>query len=398
MSARLLYLIMTPLLGWLVLLGWSQAAKEAEILALRGEVAVPRRRVAGPKLDWADRAVFAALARVPPHDLRRYRLVTPATVLAWHRTPQLVPKGPRGVSAVSRHDHLPVCSSTSSSGKRPTTQTQDRKSMVRTTAPALRRGLDILELFLEHNNGLRVPEITQKLGIPRASVHELVGALVERGYLQSASESPSRFTLGVRAFQLGGAYERELDLTTLGATSARKIAAECGETVQIAIRDGRHVVYLVKVDSTHSIRMVSDVGSRLPAHCTAGGKMLLCVLPAEELGALFPDNAALPPMTSRSIDTRQRLFAELQTTRDRGWAEENSESNEDVACVAAPIYDRSGTCVAAMSISVPTMRWDESKKAHYVELLVKGARELSTNLGSFFRPGFGPLDTAHRRV
>lgn len=252
----------------------------------------------------------------------------------------------------------------------------------RITAPALRRGLDILELFLEHNDGLRVPEITERLGIPRASVHELVGTLAERGYLQAVSEPPSRFALGVRAFQLGGAYERELDLATLGRESARRIAAECGETVQIVVRDGRYVVYIVKVDSTHSIRLVSDVGSRLPSYCTAGGKALLAALPAEEIDVLFPDDEALKPMTANSISTRERLFAELDLTRKRGWSEEYSESNVNVACVSAPVYDRSGKCVAAMSISIPTLRLDDGKKADYIDLVVKGAAELSTNLGS----------------
>lgn len=253
--------------------------------------------------------------------------------------------------------------------------------MVRMTAPALRRGLDILELFMDSNTGLRVPEIAEKLDLPRASVHELVGALVERGYLQPDPQSPRHFGLGVKTFQLGGAYERGLDLATIGRETARAIAAECGETVQIVIPDGRYIVYLVKVDSTHAIRMVSDVGSRLPAHCTAAGKATLSALSSEQLDDLFPDDAALPPMTLRSIRTKSRLLEELATARKQGWAEEDRESNDDVACVAAPVYDQSGACVAAMSIAVPTMRWNKSRKAEYIALVVKGAGELSSRLG-----------------
>ena len=84
-SLRLVYLIFDRLLDWLTLLGRTSSAKDVELLVLRHEVAVLRRTNPRPRLDWADRAVFAALIRPLPTSLRGYRLVTPATVLRWHR-------------------------------------------------------------------------------------------------------------------------------------------------------------------------------------------------------------------------------------------------------------------------------------------------------------------------
>lgn len=246
--------------------------------------------------------------------------------------------------------------------------------------PAVSRALDILELFLDRP-ALSAPQITEKLDLPRTTVHELVTTLADRGYLEAVAGAPTRFRLGMRLFQLGSQFADRLDLVREAQEAAGKVAVSCDETVHVAVLDGTNVVYIAKVDSTHPVRMVSAVGRRLPAHCTGVGKMLLSGLSEEAFDARYPRSQNLMAMTPRSIVSRAKLHAHLAEIRATGLSYDDCESNEAVRCVAAGVYDHTGRMVAAMSISAPTIRWNEDNAARWAELIAEGAQELSQRLG-----------------
>jgi IclR family transcriptional regulator, KDG regulon repressor len=247
--------------------------------------------------------------------------------------------------------------------------------------PALVRGLDVLEFVRAADPPPSAAQLTRGLGLPRTSVHELIQTLVARGYLDELPGAPRRYRLGVRLFELGNVYAAGLDLAREGHAAAERVAAECQETVQVAIRDGTEVIYVAKVDSTHPVRMVSYPGARLPAHLTALGKMLLSAVPDDQLAALYPDGHELPGMTPQSIRSPDRLRQVLADIRRDGLSWDECESNPAVNCVAAPVYDHDQTMVAALSISVPTMRWSAAHAARYAELVRRGAADLSARLG-----------------
>ncbi len=247
--------------------------------------------------------------------------------------------------------------------------------------PAVARAADILDLFLTDAETLSMPEIIAALGLPRATVHDLVSTLVGRDLLAPVPDQPHRYRLGLRLFQLGSTYAERLDLPRESADVAREVAARCGETVHVAVLEGSDVVYIAKVDSTHPVRMVSAVARRLPAHCTAVGKMLVSGLPDAEFASRFPPGTALPAMTEHSITSTDALAAAVKEIRDQDLAHEHCESNESVVCVAAPVRDRTRTMVAAMSISVPTVRWTGELEQRWAEMVTEGATRLSGLLG-----------------
>lgn len=268
--------------------------------------------------------------------------------------------------------------------------TKFRMVPVERLTPAVLRASDILELFLDDPGPLAVPTIVERTGLPRTSVHELVATLVARGYL--ARTSDGRLRLGMRLFQLGSVYRDQLDLAREGHDVARGIAGRCDETVNVAVLDGTEVIYVATVDSTHSVRMVSPVGRRLPAHCTAVGKALLGELPDEVFQARYPREQQLQAVTPQTITSVPALRRELDVVRDRGLATEHREVNDAVACVAAPVRDDTGSVVAALGIAAPTLRWSPSREAELARLVAEGARTLSARLG--YRDAEGRRPTA----
>ncbi|GAA1163919.1 IclR family transcriptional regulator [Streptomyces hebeiensis] len=246
--------------------------------------------------------------------------------------------------------------------------------------PAVTRALDILELFLEGDGTLTAPEVIRRLQLPRTTVHELLTTLAARSYLAPVPAQPGRYRLGVRAYQLGSRYAEQLDLAAEGRQVAREIAQTCDETVHVAILEDTDVIYIAKVDSTHAVRMVSAAGRRLPAHCTSVGKMLLASLPEAELEARVAEHDFVA-MTPASVTDPVALRAELARIRERGIAVEHRESNPDVSCVAAPVRDSAGRVVAALSISVPMIRWSDEREEELARLAAKGAGALSVRLG-----------------
>lgn len=246
--------------------------------------------------------------------------------------------------------------------------------------PAVNRALDVLELFLDRTE-MSAREVIERLDLPRTTVHELLVTLEARGYLVAVPGQPVRYRLGMPLFQLGAAFAGRLDLVREAQGVAREVAAACDEAVHVAVLDGADVVYLVKVDSTHPVRMVSGVGLRLPAHCTAVGKMMLSDLDRAGLDAVL-GRGALRGMTPASITDPDRLRAHLDRVRAEGLAVDIGESDDAMRCVAAAVRDHSGAVIAAMSLSAPIIRWTPHAQEKWPGLVRDGAAALSARMGA----------------
>lgn len=260
--------------------------------------------------------------------------------------------------------------------------------------PALDRGLRILDLLAQHRDPMRVSEISSALDIPRSATYELIHTLLQHQAVQQHENGD--IGLGPKLLMLGMVYGQSVDFSRVAQEIAHEVMMECEETVQVGVLEGRHVLYVAKADSRRLVRLVSTVGARLPAHCTALGKVLLALLPPDELHARLR-GVTLERMTQRSIGDMTDLFAELETVREQGYAAERSESNEDVGCVAAPIWDDASRNVAAISISVPLSRLDGPRRDLLREAVIRAASRFSKRLGHGARPDAAADQPAQQR-
>lgn len=245
--------------------------------------------------------------------------------------------------------------------------------------PSLSRGLRILELLAESDTPLKAGEISKTLEIPRSATYELLHTLKEHNAVREVEGG--RNSLGPLVFALGTAYKRTVDLPTVATEVAEKARDRSGETVQVAVLDRREVLYVAKAESSHAVRLVSEVGRKLPAHCTGLGKVLLAALSDEEFDDLL-GGTVLPAMTEHSITDLEVLRTQLKKVREDGYAIETSESNLEVGCIAAPVRDDTGETVAAISISAPLSRFTEDRFELLRLILLEAADELSAALGA----------------
>ena len=244
---------------------------------------------------------------------------------------------------------------------------------------SVRRALDILDLLLDEDQPTPVALITSKLGIPKSTAYELVRTLTEGGYLERNDET-GRVSLGRRLYELGMAYKSRVDLLKEGNRAVEELRDSTGETVQLSILENDMMVVVIKEEGILPIRIYSKVGSRVPVNWAAAGRLLVSDMSDEDLHALLRREARQSPSGNAIIDV-PTLVDQIRTFRRQGYALELNEVNQHAGCVAAPVVDGAGRCVAAISIVAPEQRLGPDKQPKLIEAAREAARKLSSRLG-----------------
>jgi DNA-binding IclR family transcriptional regulator len=250
---------------------------------------------------------------------------------------------------------------------------------IQTVSNALR----MLEAFYSDSE-LGVTELARRLGLHKNNVFRLLATLEQSGYIEQCTET-DRYRLGTRCLELGHAFSRDHTLMKRSGPILAELSRRTGETAHIGVLRDFEVVHLDGVQADQLLLTALRVGRRLPAHCTALGKVLVgCGDKAlrETYSQSIQASALLTPRTGATIVDTDKLFDQLGSVSARGFAVDFEECEPGMTCVAAPVFGASGDVVAALSISGPCSRLSaEALHGDTGRLVMASAERLSEELG-----------------
>lgn len=232
---------------------------------------------------------------------------------------------------------------------------------------SVERALDILSLFSMKRPSYALNEIVTATGLNKSTAWCLATSLEKRGFLERDPET-RRYRLGCGIYQLGMIYANCLEINNKASMSVHSLAGRTSFTTRIGIWD-RDAVVVTMVVTQGQDTLAAQIGPRIPAYCTALGKVMLAFMELDKVKRYLSETELIP-YTQSTITSREQLIEELKVTRQRGYSISKNELIPGVAGIAAPIFGRDGSLVAAISLGVGRLN----------ELLVERMNDLSGEL------------------
>jgi IclR family acetate operon transcriptional repressor len=243
---------------------------------------------------------------------------------------------------------------------------------------ALDRALGLLELIASED-GLTLTDVAARAGVPPSTAHRILTTLEAHEYVINDHER-GLWLIGVKAFEVGSSFLRNRKLASLGRGIMRELMEQCDESVHLSILDQGAIVFISQIESHHAIRAFHRPGTRGAIHASGAGKAILASLADGEVREIL-HNTGMKKFTEKTLDNPEKLFAELEQTRKRGWAVDDEERTTGMRCVAAPIFNEYGEAIAGLSISGPTVRITDERIGELGPAVKRAAAEITRSIG-----------------
>jgi IclR family acetate operon transcriptional repressor len=232
------------------------------------------------------------------------------------------------------------------------------------------RVVDVLDLLGESREGLGVREVARRLDVHPSTSSRLLATLAAGGLLER-DDGSGRYRIGARVVGLAAAAVGRLPVVSQARPELEHLSSVSAETVNLAIRDGRHVVYVDQVTPAQTVVMASWVGRRSPVHASSSGKVMLA-FGGDDVDAAVRALGRLERLTERTVTDRGRLLETLRQVRRQGYAASVGELEDGLVTIAAPVVV-DGVAAAAISVSGPSYRLPAREAAHLARLTMDAA-------------------------
>ncbi len=242
------------------------------------------------------------------------------------------------------------------------------------------RAISVLEILARRGEA-GVSEVASEIDVHKSTAFRLLGALEGRGLVEQAADR-GKYRLGFGLIPLAGAVSDRLDVTRQGRVVLHRLAAEMGETINLAVLQEHYAVNVDQARGPSTVATHNWIGRLTPLHCTSSGKVLLAHVPVEHRAALLAASG-MERFTAHTVTSPAELDAELSQAVTAGYATAVEEYETGLNALAAPVLDRAGEVIAALSVSGPAYRLDEPRIVELIEPIKAGAAEISRRMGWF---------------
>jgi IclR family transcriptional regulator, KDG regulon repressor len=245
---------------------------------------------------------------------------------------------------------------------------------------SIERAFAILEEVVRHRGGIRLGDLSKRVGLHNSTTFHLVKTMVTLGYVRQLKDS-KRYRVGRPLFALAASSLDDVEMVSMATPILEDLSRETGESGHFAVRMGDSIVVIARTSGSGAFQLTYRVGVIRPAHCTALGKIVLAALRPEQLEH-YLERAELKPHTPKSIVEVGALRQEIEEIRRAGIAYDDGEFDAELRCVAVPVRDFTGQVVGAIGISGPIWRLSLQVLQNRAKLVQAAADKLSADFGA----------------
>ena len=245
----------------------------------------------------------------------------------------------------------------------------------RKTIGSVIKAVEIINYIAESDQEMGATEISDGLGYGVSATYHLLNTLKESNFI-TQNERTKKYQLSLKLWQLGMKAFSQNNLGTALRQFLTKLKKETGETSNLTVLARKSIVYIAQEESDKLIKMFTKTGATAPLHCTASGKIFLAYMDDVKREEILKDYI-MTRFTKNTITTKKQLLLELKEIKDKGYGFDIEERDEDVSCIAAPIFGTNGEVLACISISGPHTRFTKENKDRWIEIILQVSKDAS---------------------